>query len=258
MSQQYLAPTYNTSYVYGIPTPTTQPMPNSQFLSKGWFNPEDPSGFYQPSSDYDVYRSIELDTSVQNGYYSNISQYQPTSETSAVFSPVPYPTVVPGSISTYATYTAPATPDFLPITEMTDDTPQRPTLSRADSKELIGIGLYDAPDRDSWSFETLMGGDHNARPLSLGKGLKLEETWEPPEEDDKTDDEEEEEEEEEGEEAEDEEMIEETIEQQLQQVVNNAPQAPIATTSEQSFFFDTEHIIRPQTGFGQQIMMPSF
>jgi hypothetical protein len=48
-------------------------------------------------------------------------------------------------------------------------------------KELMGLGLYDTPDADaSWSSGLVE---------STGKGLKLEETWEPPTEDEDAEDE---------------------------------------------------------------------
>ena len=65
------------------------------------------------------------------------------------------------------------------------------------------MGLHDGPDRNSWSLESMLDGPTNLfssnRPDSMGKGLKLEETWEPPEEEDETDNEEEDDEEAEGE-----------------------------------------------------------
>ena len=68
------------------------------------------------------------------------------------------------------------------------------------------MGLHDGPDRHSWSLESMLDGPTNLfsshRPESTGKGLKLEETWEPPEEEDETDSEELEENEEEEEEVE--------------------------------------------------------
>jgi hypothetical protein len=44
-------------------------------------------------------------------------------------------------------------------------------------KELVGLGLYDTPEPAfSWNSSNRTGG--------TGKGLKLEETWQPPEEED--------------------------------------------------------------------------
>lgn len=96
----------------------------------------------------------------------------------------------------------PLAPDYLPL-------PLEPSSEKADSlapggeaqlprkrsKELVGMGLYDNPDDDLWSELDL---DHasflyhlaNPHRESTGKGLKLEETWEPPKGQDGVEDEE--------------------------------------------------------------------
>ncbi|KAF2103880.1 hypothetical protein NA57DRAFT_50742 [Rhizodiscina lignyota] len=68
--------------------------------------------------------------------------------------------------------------DFLPIQHPPeleeDDVPRTPPpeeLERSDSKELIGMGLYDPPATPPHPFMSA---------LSQGKGLKLEESWVPP------------------------------------------------------------------------------
>lgn len=78
--------------------------------------------------------------------------------------------------------------DFLPIQyppalqqPASEPDTQDHSLNRQKSKELIGMGLYDPPDN---STSLLAGGL-----LSTGKGLKLEETWQPPADDDDEDDE---------------------------------------------------------------------
>jgi hypothetical protein len=68
--------------------------------------------------------------------------------------------------------------DFLPI--------QHPSVSAADAEddedmddsgeELVGMGLYDSPEPFSTLNSSCLAG-------STGKGLKLEETWQPPEQD---------------------------------------------------------------------------
>ena len=91
--------------------------------------------------------------------------------------------------------TTPSTPDFLPIQHppnpaVSSDQGRGPQLAKQSSKELVGMGLYDEPD-SSTSFGS--AGEHlqyflrpqsEAYPLyqPTGKGLKLEETWQPPEE----------------------------------------------------------------------------
>ncbi|KAJ5408789.1 hypothetical protein N7509_002672 [Penicillium cosmopolitanum] len=70
----------------------------------------------------------------------------------------------PGELS------GPSTPDFLPIQQL-DDIPIS-TQTKKDGKaeeELVGMGLYNQPDRSLTQTQ----------PGSLGKGLKLEETFSP-------------------------------------------------------------------------------
>ena len=50
-----------------------------------------------------------------------------------------------------------------------------PVLQRKKSKELVGLGLYDDKEKDF-----LSGLNQDSNRESLGKDLKLEETWQPP------------------------------------------------------------------------------
>ncbi|KAI9649150.1 hypothetical protein NHQ30_001717 [Ciborinia camelliae] len=108
--------------------------------------------------------------------------------------------------------TAPPTPDnFLPIQH--PDTTFAPEESipyhplsddEPEGEELIGMGLYDTPDNSKTSLSDpqldnyrMMSsqflGNSYRRPEPVGKGLKLEETWQPPSEKDDDNDEEDEE-----------------------------------------------------------------
>ncbi|KAF2011296.1 hypothetical protein BU24DRAFT_426378 [Aaosphaeria arxii CBS 175.79] len=65
--------------------------------------------------------------------------------------------------------------DFLPIQHPSEEEEAMDEDMEDSGKELIGMGLYDLPDPAlSWSSGLVE---------STGKGLKLEETWQPPEED---------------------------------------------------------------------------
>jgi hypothetical protein len=107
--------------------------------------------------------------------------------------------------------TAPPTPDnFLPIQHpepafsAEESIPYQPLEdSESGGEELIGMGLYDSPDPIKTSsldpqldnyralmMSHLMGPGHR-KTESTGKGLKLEETWEPPASDDEDADDEE-------------------------------------------------------------------
>ncbi|KAK3213775.1 hypothetical protein GRF29_28g942195 [Pseudopithomyces chartarum] len=86
--------------------------------------------------------------------------------------------------------------EFLPIQHSAEPEDEQMDATMDDSgKELIGMGLYDLPD-SSLDWMSPVG-------EATGKGLKLEETWQPPEEDEDEDgeDEDEDEGEDEGEEV---------------------------------------------------------
>ena len=246
MVGQQPAPSYTTNFAHGIPTPLPN-HPVTHLEPKGYYNSEDPSGFYQQSADYDVQGNT--DTITQGGYSNIIYQR----ESSAVFSPILYSgSTLPGSsFSTYNTHTAPATPDFYAITQTTNTSQGTTILPRTDSKELVGMGLYDGPDRNSWTLDSYMEYDHTTtRPLSIGKGLKLEETWEPPEDEDKTDDEDDEDE--------PQDQVEETIQEQLEQVTRQASRLSSMDVTNQSFYFNSQDVIPSRNGLIQQMAMASY
>ena len=96
-------------------------------------------------------------------------------------------------------YPVPQTPDFLPIQNPADiaDTSDFPQITKRKSKELVGMGLYDNTERDLISpLDLTQGHCHNhlggQQRESMGKGLKLEETWQPPKDDDADEDDDEE------------------------------------------------------------------
>lgn len=88
--------------------------------------------------------------------------------------------------SDFTTFIPPQTPDFLPIQyplETSDAASfnHPPQINKKRSKELVGMGLYDSPDRDTLSkLEYNHASDLTPDRGSTGKGLKLEETWQPP------------------------------------------------------------------------------
>jgi len=170
------------------------------------------------------------------------------------------------SLSTFPTYTAPPSPDFLPIQNPADlwqgdDIDQTgdidlPQLPRSNSKELVGMGLYDHPDRQGSSLNTLSGGllgrcATDPHRESMGKGLKLEETWEPPEEDGSSDGGEEEENVEDAPYSDDEEELSSPTNVAANQMQESYPQQ-FPDMSDQSFFFDDMYT--DATGYEQQSM----
>lgn len=85
-----------------------------------------------------------------------------------------------------------AIPNYFPAQGPVNTTRQSKSISRVTrkrSQELVGMGLYDDKASDFMSsINPAVGQDPNRE--SLGKGLKLEETWQPPDEDDEEDDDE--------------------------------------------------------------------
>lgn len=90
----------------------------------------------------------------------------------------------------YAIYDIPTSPDFLPI-QYPADFPQPENIAAAGpsppqriatktSKELVGMGLYDDKNGSLFSSLDHVGNGVTGLRDTLGKGLKLEETWKPP------------------------------------------------------------------------------
>jgi len=132
--------------------------------------------------------------------------------------------------------------DFLPIQYPTE---QDEEMEEDDGEKLVALGLYDTPEPSlSW------GGLVEA----TGKGLKLEETWQPPEEDD-------DEERDDADDASSEASVEEPSPplpqqaQQLQMPVQLKSQTP-GSMEGQSFFFDEDETVSKEWWF-QQLKQPS-
>jgi hypothetical protein len=114
----------------------------------------------------------------------------------------------------------------------------RHRLVRKKSDELIGLGLYDPPESSPSAF--------GVGSALMGKGLKLEETWQPPEEM------EEDEDEDEGAESSEEE---EEPPHQLEQQWPQNP-LPLMNLSGQSFFFEDEEGVANEWWY-QQMKQPA-
>lgn len=100
--------------------------------------------------------------------------------------------------------TFPPTPENLPQMQVKpavhpeEPAPYEPLAESEDDGEiLVGMGLYDTPDKHDAdpglnnyrsTLSSLLGGGAPKVPEQAGKGLKLEETWQPPESDDEEDD----------------------------------------------------------------------
>ena len=132
---------------------------------------------------------LEPDSGVSFPSYSNYhvcNGYQPQS----MQCPSSYDAyaLAQGSVfpsSEYAIYAAPTSPDFLPIQFPADVPPEDntrgpPQMVAKRSKELIGMGLYDDKNGSMFASLDYIGSGASGLGDSLGKGLKLEETWKPP------------------------------------------------------------------------------
>jgi len=123
------------------------------------------------------------------------NDFSPSSRSSGIW-PSFHSAAASASISTAITsmpaFTTPPTPDMLPIQHPADpqvmDTDALVSVEEMkvdDGPELVGMGLYDTPVRPDFNCVDKQGGllGLGMGPEPTGKGLKLEETWEPPEDD---------------------------------------------------------------------------
>lgn len=88
----------------------------------------------------------------------------------------------------FTTYAAPTSPSFLPIQIPSEgicdaQAASKPPISVKKSAELVGMGLYDDKNGSMFASLDTVGDGASGLRDSLGKGLKLEETWEPPSKD---------------------------------------------------------------------------
>jgi len=285
---------YQTVAMNGLPTPMTQPDLNVDFPVDPYFSLD---GSCMPYQQHTIQQSqpqmtipqgydtagLSLDTSYQSYVPPDTSYHLqfptvPLSGDYPTCSPMNYATQTwAESLSAFPTYTAPPTPDFLPIQNPSDmwqgaTTAVQPRLTKPRSKELVGMGLYDTPDRDSFSLDSATeshGASFIANPHheSLGKGLKLEETWQPPAEEEEDDEEEEEEEEAESSDGEEEQQVEETVpvgtSEQIWQAdiigakLQDVGQPSYGDMSNQSFFFDGDDTYFEGSAYAQGDVMQS-
>jgi hypothetical protein len=264
--QEQPLPTYQTVSYNGMPTPMVQPDLSNDIPIDSFYNLNDYAIPCQ-QTDGPTSEPMYLCSSgngatamyQQSQAYPNLYPYQFTNAYVPTSMDQMNPTQnwlnnQPPTLS----YTAPPTPDFLPIQFPASGAASDvdiPPLPTKENKELRSLGLYDAPEQDNSSW---LGGNAGMDLLQAktGKGLKLEETWEPPEE---SEEEEEEEEEEEGGEddaegdAEDEETAQkaEVPGQQQTTTYDSAPNHSM-DMSNQSFLFDHDGSVDAGMVYGFQ------
>lgn len=145
---------------------------------------------YAVGPDIYPYGPLSLsDPSANSSFYTRRGFYNPQ-DSSSVHS---YNSWSGGPAAATFDVTTPSTPDILPIQHpphpaVSSNWHQGSQLAKQSSKELVGMGLYDVPD-SSTSFGSVgeplqyfLLSQTGPYPLyqPTGKGLKLEETWQPP------------------------------------------------------------------------------
>ena len=177
---------FNTAKINGLITPMTAPVLNEPQIQDYMSPLEDysPSAFptvpfaYEyppkestyllPEQQYHVQEQVYVPQSVSYGNQFSIPQMYQTQ---------------PSTYSQLNIDTAPPSPSLLPIQNFDTDRSTSPFLlgsPRVEKEELVGMGLYDRP-QDVHS-STLFNGATTMAALTagIGKGLKLEESFEPP------------------------------------------------------------------------------
>ncbi|CAL8574255.1 hypothetical protein XPA_000221 [Xanthoria parietina] len=136
--------------------------------------PVDPTTYpypcYNPSSSY-----MQHDIGTPYSYDSAFANFQPLDFVQIPFDYMTYSTQ--HSLDTFQFQAQPSAPQYLQSQVPIHVTKQK-------SKELVGMGLYDGPSRKELSTLSVSP-DHvgQLRAQPQGKGLKLEETWQPPNDD---------------------------------------------------------------------------
>ena len=184
---------YATGQIDGLVTPVTQPFMYEPYVQEVFtpleaMSPEEFETRYAFLNEFSADHPNQSKSSDFERLQSEESWSLPPIVTIPALSLLDWDAELP----TETKQTAPPTPDFLPI--QTNAVPEnhmgQSFLSNgtADSEELVGMGLYDEPS--SMVSPILFGGALTSLPYrgSLGKGLKLEESFEPAEESDRDED----------------------------------------------------------------------
>jgi len=136
-------------------------------------------------SDWNYFEPDSAISFVPFPYYHVANDYQ--TQTMQQYSSYNSDTLAQGSMfpsNEHTNYAMPTSPDFLPI-QYPANTPHNanvtipPQVTAKKSRELVGMGLYD--DKNGSMFASLdhVGDRASGLGASLGRGLKLEETWKP-------------------------------------------------------------------------------
>lgn len=188
--------------VSGTPTSSVeQSVENALAMGYGFPITTASTTFEQSPMEMGGYGQHEAATGPMYQLYSSYNvpeqpQYQYTSQAPIydTHEPMSDPTQQWSHFQPHLAFQAVQAPQAFMPTQAPSSNPQelnvnaRPRMTRRASKELVSIGLYDHDDNDFMSaLNSAVGPDPNRD--SLGKGLKLEETWQPPNHDEEEDEE---------------------------------------------------------------------
>lgn len=184
---EFSASSFNTAEINGLITPMSAPVPNEPQIQEYMTPLEDYSplsyanlpfayqymskvgSYYLPEQNYDAEEQPYAPEQVSYSSQFNMPHmYQPRSTDSSQLNIA----------------TAPPSPTLLPIQNFNHDGSTSPFVlgsPRVEKEELVGMGLYDRP-QDVQSSTLFNGGLTSMAALTagIGKGLKLEESFEPP------------------------------------------------------------------------------
>ncbi len=233
----YFPHSFTTTEVNGLVTPLTQPS-SAESCYQEAFTPLEEMQFQNLDNTYSFPSQAGQDT------------FWPSQQALALHYPVHQPSgyqqSLPSDLEIPFTYTsapglnigtAPPTPDLVAISNDALVEGGRPlALTQSEDEVLVGMGLYDAPSPSNVpvSYQRQMVLPHRE---SVGKGLKLEETFNPSNEDASEDEDGLDNNETEENEATESFLI---TSQRKSQPSELAPHPAIATLADQSFFFETD------------------
>ncbi|KAL6721814.1 hypothetical protein ACLMJK_000919 [Lecanora helva] len=169
-------------YPMSVPSATYQTLPEqSQAYSSLDCNPEPECDSYPiySVSDQAQYPSMSQASMYNTCATADYQNPQPWSQQTSLYASNPQ---IPPPMASYSSANVPTNTNRK---NKTSSAP--PLISRRKSKELVGMGLYDDRGCDFMSNLNSAATDNLNRD-SVGKGLKLEETWQPPNEDDEVED----------------------------------------------------------------------
>jgi len=183
----FSASPYNTAEINGLITPMSAPVPNEPQI-QDYMAPLDqysPLTYSNlPFSNEDMSKAGTYYLPGQTNYVENLA-YASDEDSYGYQYPMPQTYQMQPTNQRQLNFdTAPPSPALLPIQNFDNDGSASPFAlgsPRVEKEELVGMGLYDRP-QDVQASTLFSGGPTTMAALTagIGKGLKLEESFEPP------------------------------------------------------------------------------